>query len=252
MNIIPLWPEMPPDSSGFVPTLTPYKAQKDLRTGAAFIVCPGGGYGWHAPHEGGSVAEWLNTLGIDAFVLQYRLAPLHKHPEMIEDASGAIRYLRAQADTLEIDPNRIGILGFSAGGHLAGSATTIFDSDSRPDLSVLVYPVIDMSGPHTHTGSRDNLLGTDHTMELAKEMSLQSRVTPQTPPVFLVHSSDDDCVPIMNTLLMAEALTRNNIPFEMRIYDHGSHGYGMAEPGSSLNSWTTECADWLKRKGFAR
>ncbi len=261
MSPISIWPT---PQNGANPTLTPYKADASKRTGAAVIVCPGGGYARHADHEGEPVALWLNSVGVDAFVLTYRLAPNHKHPEMWEDAARAIRTVRAGVEQSHIDPARIGILGFSAGGHLASSAAVHFDdgdpksSDAieragcRPDIAVLIYPVITMDGPHAHAGSRASLLGETPDPALVHRMSSHLQVTERTPPTFLVHSADDGGVTVENSLMFAEALSRNKVAFEMHVYEHGGHGYGMAADDPALNAWTGACALWLKRHGFAK
>jgi acetyl esterase/lipase len=195
-----------------IPTLTPYLPPKEKMSGAAIIVCPGGGYTHLADHEGRPVAEWLNSLGITAFVLKYRLGPRYHHPAPMQDAARAIRTVRARAAEWRLDPQRIGILGFSAGGHLASTAGTHFDSgkpdaqdaiervSSRPNLMILIYPVITMRDK-THAGSKKNLLGAEPTPELVTLLSNDEQVTKETPPAFLVHTMTDSAVPVENSLL---------------------------------------------------
>jgi acetyl esterase/lipase len=181
---------------------------------------------------------------------------------MLGDAQRAIRTVRANAKAWNIDPKRVGILGFSAGGHLAATASTQFDDGdpaapdpidrlgSRPDVSVLVYPVITMTDPHTHAGSRRNLLGDNPTAEQVQRMSAEKRVTKQTPPTFIFHTADDQAVPVENALMYAAALRKNGVPFELHVYEHGRHGVGLAQDDPVLGTWPGRCADWLKGKGF--
>jgi acetyl esterase/lipase len=264
---MPLWPHGAPGALGKeaadVPTITVYPAPTGgPGPAAAVVVCPGGGYGMLAGHEGEPIARWLNTLGITAAVVKYRLGPKYHHPVMLGDAQRAIRTVRANAKKWNVDPKRVGILGFSAGGHLAATASTQFDAgdanapdavdrlSSRPDVSVLVYPVITMTDPHTHAGSRRNLLGDNPTAEQIDAMSAEKRVTKQTPPAFIFHTADDQAVPVENALLYAAALRKNGVPFELHVYEHGRHGVGLAQDDPVLKSWTGRCADWLRGKGF--
>jgi acetyl esterase/lipase len=224
------------------------------------IVCPGGGYQRLAQHEGEPVAEWLNSIGISAFVLKYRVAP-HRHPTPLNDAKRAIRIVRSRAAEWGVDPNRIGILGFSAGGHVACSAGTHYDlgdagaSDpierisSRPDLMVLCYPVISF-GEHAHQGSVHSLLGDEPTDELKRYYSNQLQVTPDTPPAFLWHTADDASVPVENSLMFASALSRNGVPFDLHCYESGRHGLGLATEHAEAFAWTKTCELWLRRRGF--
>lgn len=262
-----LWPNGAPGALGKAtedgPSLTLYRAE-GKPTGAGFIVCPGGGYAGLAPHEGEPIARWLNSLGITAGVLRYRLGPRYHHPIELGDAQRAIRTMRSRAAEWGIDPNRIGILGFSAGGHLASSAATHFDSGEpsaadpvdragcRPDLAVLVYPVVTMSEPFTHLGSRQNLLGDHPSGELIDLLSNEKQVTKQTPPCFLMHTADDEAVPVENSLMFAAALRTAGVPFEIHVYEHGPHGVGLAANDPALSSWPGRCADWLRRHKFAR
>ena len=248
--------------SNDVPTITVYSPPADKNNGAAVVVCPGGGYGGLAQHEGQPVAEWLNTLGATGVVLRYRLGPKYHHPVMQQDVNRAIRMVRAHAEEWGVDPNRIGVLGFSAGGHLASTAATHWDQgnpdaadavekvSARPDVAVLVYPVITMSPPFTHGGSRRNLLGNEPDAKLVELMSNEMQVTNQTPPTYLVHSTDDRTVPIENSLQFATALAKNGVPFGMRVFDHGGHGYGLGTRDPELGSWPQSCAQWLEHRGF--
>ena len=260
-----LWPAGAPGAVGHepadIPTLTPYFPPKGRATGAAIIVCPGGGYSHLADHEGGPVAEWLNTLGVTAFVLKYRIGPRYHHPAPLQDAARAIRLVRSRAKEWGLDPERIGILGFSAGGHLASTAGTHFDSgkpdssdpiervSSRPNLMVLVYPVITMR-EKTHGGSKKQLLGDNPSPELVALLSNEEHVTKDTPPTFLVHTFTDTAVPVENSLMFAEALRRAGIPFEFHLYERGPHGFGLAAKDPILATWPARCADWLGLHGF--
>ena len=262
----PLWPDGAPGAVGTeesdIPTLTPFLPSPDLATGAAFIVCPGGGYAGLAKHEGKPVAEWLNTLGITSFVLRYRHAPKYEHPIPLGDAQRAIRTLRAQAKKWNIDPNRIGIMGFSAGGHLTASAGTHYDKGNpdsddpiervscRPDIIAPIYAVITM-GKYTHEGSRKNLLGDHPSPDLIELMSNEKQVTPDTPPTFLMHTVEDPVVHSNNSLLLALALREAGVEHELHLYQKGRHGVGLAQDDPILKSWPERCADWLRLHGFA-
>ena len=260
-----LWPNGAPGPVGKepndVPTLTLYFPAKEKTTGAAIIVCPGGGYTHLADHEGRPVAEWLNTLGITAFVLKYRLGPRYHHPAPLQDAARAIRTIRARATEWNIDPKRIGILGFSAGGHVASTISTHFYSgkldasdpiervSSRPDLMILIYPVITMR-EFTHAGSRRMLLGDNPSSDLVALLSNEEQVTKETPPAFLVHTANDPAVPVENSLRFAEAMTKAGVPFELNIYERGPHGFGLGGKDPMLSTWPQRCADWLRVHGF--
>ena len=222
--------------------LTAYRP--DAPNGAAMIVCPGGGYGGLADHEGEPVARWLNTLGLAAFVLRYRLGPTHHHPAPLDDAAAAVRAARSQGF------DRVGVLGFSAGGHLAATVSTLADGAGRADLAVLCYPVITMHDPHTHVGSREYLLGPNPSAALVDRLSADRQVTPRTPPTFVWHTADDDVVPVENAMLYAAALRANGVPFELHVYAHGRHGVGLAGDDPVLRTWTDRCADWLRGRGF--
>ena len=232
-------------------------------TRSAMIICPGGGYGGLAAHEGIPVGQRLGEAGITSFVLRYRHGGgVNQHPVPLSDVSRAIRTVRSRAGEFDIDPSRIGVLGFSAGGHLAATVSTQFDEgqsadpdpvqrmSSRPDVSVLLYPVITLTDPHTHAGSRHNLLGPDATPAMHKQMSAEQNVTPRTPPTFLFHTVDDAAVPVENCLLYAAALRDHSVPFEMHLFEKGKHGVGLAEGDEVLSIWPKLLIAWLKRHGF--
>jgi acetyl esterase/lipase len=262
---IVLWPSGAPGALGHeptdIPTLTPYLPAREKASGAAVIVCPGGGYQHLADHEGRPVAEWLNSLGVTAFVLKYRLGPTYHYPAQLQDAARAIRTVRARAKEFGIDPERIGILGFSAGGHLAATAGTHFSDgkpeavdsiervSSRPNLMILIYPVITMreSG---HAGSKNNLLGREPSSELVALLSNEEQVTKDTPPTFLIHTMTDATVPVENSMMFAAALRKAGVPFEFHLYERGAHGFGLAEEDPILSSWPARCADWLRLHRF--
>jgi len=263
----PLWPEGPPgvdkDAPGPRPSLTVYNPPPEKATGAVVVICPGGGYGGLADHEGRPIAEWLNGLGVTGVVLRYRLAP-SKHPAMLQDAARAIRTVRANAEGWGLDPKRIGVLGFSAGGHLASTIGTHFDAgdpgaadpvdriSSRPDRMILIYPVISMAPPYTHGGSRRNLLGPDPAPELVAELSNETRVTPETPPTFLAHTDADVAVPSENSILFALALRKARVPVELHVFEKGPHGLGLGCEGFAFSEWPGLCARWLDGQGFLK
>ena len=258
-----LWPGGAPGAKGDTmedkPRITPYLPAGDGPF-ACIIVCPGGGYGGRAKHEGEPICKWLNSIGVAGFVLDYRVKP-YRHPIPLGDAQRAIRMVRARAAEWKIDPKRVGILGFSAGGHLAASATTIFDAGKpdaadpidrqscRPDAAILCYPVITF-GEKRHHGSMVNLIGEKPDEKLRTMLSLENSVTPRTPPTFLWHTSDDNAVPVENSLLFAEALAKNKVPFALHVFPHGPHGVGLAANMPTVSAWTKLCADWLKEIGF--
>ncbi|UKS24689.1 alpha/beta hydrolase [Paenibacillus sp. HWE-109] len=262
---IELWPGASAGSIGEenqgCPSLTLYPVAKEGLS-SAVIVCPGGGYSRRAEHEAGPIAKWLNGLGIAAYVLNYRVAP-HEHPLPLQDAQRAIRTVRHHAGEWGIDPNRIGILGFSAGGHLASSAGTHYDAgnemsedpidrhSSRPDAMVLCYPVITFDGEFAHVGSMHNLLGQTPDPELVTLLSNDQQITKDTPPTFLWHTADDAAVPVENSLLFAAALSRNKVPFDLHVYESGRHGIGLAEDHTEAYQWPETCANWLKKQNFA-
>src|SRR5271165_6419643 len=250
-----LWPGGAPLAQGTTeqdqPRLTIYLPKKPLtRTGV--VVCPGGAYAMLAmDHEGKQVAQWLNNLGVAAFVLQYRLGTRYHHPAQLLDAQRAMRYVRSHASELHIAPDRIGIWGFSAGGHLASTVGTHFDGGKpdavdpidrvscRPDFMILAYPVISFTTPYVHKGSMHNLLGDNPRPELVRNLSNELQVTPQTPPTFLFHTDADDGVPPENSVLFYLALRQNHVPAEMHIFERGPHGVGLAQKDPALSVWPT-------------
>lgn len=259
-----LWPGGAPGALGETekdqPTLTPWIAKNP--NGQAVVVCPGGGYGALAmDHEGKQIAQWLNSQGISAFVLKYRLGPQYRHPAMLHDAQRAIRTVRAKAGEWKVDPRRIGVWGFSAGGHLAATAATHFDggragdtdpierASSRPDFAILAYPVITFTQEEVvHKGSRRNLLGETPDPALVEMLSNEKQVTKETPPAFLFHTNEDTGVPPENSVLFYLALRRAGVPAELHIYEKGPHGVGLAWSDLALSSWPGRLADWLKRR----
>jgi acetyl esterase/lipase len=266
-----LWPDGAPGALGKedkdIPTLTPYLPDPAKATGAAVVICPGGGYGGLAPHEGVDYARFLNEQGIAGFVLKYRLGPAgYHHPIMLQDAARAVRTVRARAGEWQVDPNRIGIMGSSAGGHLASTLLTHFDQgrpgdpdvieqqSSRPNLGILCYAVITM-GKFTHQGSKANLLGRDPSPELVRNLSNELQVTKDTPPVFLWHTWEDNAVPVENTLQFAEALRKAKVPFDLHIYQKGQHGLGLGSnkwDPEHRHPWTQDLIYCLKVQGFAK
>lgn len=243
------------------PTITPW-LPKLRPTGQAVVVCPGGGYGALAmDHEGKQIAQWLNSQGIAAFVLKYRLGPRYRHPAMLQDVQRAIRTVRAKAGEYGVAANRIGVWGFSAGGHLASTAATHFDNgdanagdpiekvSSRPDFAILAYPVLTFTEEaYVHKGSRRNLLGETPDPALVKLLSNELQVTPQTPPTFLFHTNEDTGVPPENSVLFYLALRKAGVPAELHIYEKGPHGVGLGWTEYSLASWSGRLADWLRRR----
>ncbi len=270
---VPLWPKGAPGALGTadqdIPTLTAFLPSPDAATGAAMVICPGGGYGGLAPHEGQGYAEWLAQNGVAGLVLKYRLGSKgYRHPAMLNDAARAVRLARAKAAEWKIDPKRVGIMGSSAGGHLASTLLTHFDAgkaddpdpvereSSRPDLGILCYAVITM-GPNTHAGSRQNLLGNEPSPELIESLSNEKQVTPQTPPCFIWHTWQDNAVKVENSLAFAEALRKNGVPFDLHIYEKGPHGIGLSQgkngvPAGDVHPWAKDCLYWLKIRGFVK
>jgi acetyl esterase/lipase len=270
-NSFPLWPNGAPGALGTtdkdIPTLTLYLPSPDRATGAAMVICPGGGYGGLAHHEGEDYARFLNESGIAGFVLKYRLGSSgYRHPAMLQDAARAIRTVRARATEWNVDPKRVGIMGSSAGGHLASTLLTHFDTgqanaadaidrqSSRPDLGILCYAVITM-GQFTHQGSKDNLLGKNPSPELVRELSNELQITSNTPPCFIWHTWEDNAVPVENSLQFAKALRKAHVPFDLHIYQKGPHGLGLGtrdwDP-ARRHPWTADCVFWLKAQGFTK
>lgn len=262
-----IWPAGAPGKVGDEPADQPgvwiYPAAKDHNSGTAVVVCPGGGYGIHAvDHEGTQVARWLNSIGVSAYVLKYRLTPRYKHPAPMQDVQRAIQYVRANAEKNGISPKRIGVMGFSAGGHLASTCATHFVDakpdaadpvekvSSRPDFAVLCYAVISMTEPFGHSGSRKNLLGENPDPELAKFVSSELQVTPQTPPTFLFHTGEDTGVPVENSLAFYAACRKHKVPAELHVYQFGPHGVGLAPGDPALSTWKDRLHDWLRGSGL--
>lgn len=269
-NAFPLWPDGAPGALGKtdkdIPTLTPYLPDPAKATGAAVVVCPGGGYTGLASHEGGDYARFLNEQGIAAFVLKYRLGSGgYHHPIMLQDAARAVRTVRARAAEWKVDPGRIGIMGSSAGGHLASTLVTHFDAgkpdasdaidrvSSRPDLGILCYAVITM-GQYTHQGSKKNLLGDNPAPELVRELSNELQVTKDTPPCFVWHTYEDKGVAVENSLQFAAALRQAGVPFDLHIYQKGGHGMGLGSrewDPAKRHPWTADLVFWLQAQGWA-
>lgn len=267
----PLWAAGAPGAMGTedkdIPTLTAYLPPAARATGAAMVVCPGGGYGGLAGHEGKDYALWFNDQGIAAFVLKYRLGSAgYRHPAMLQDAARAVRNVRARAQEWNLDPQRVGIIGSSAGGHLASTLLTQFEAgdpnatdpierqSSRPDLGILCYPVITM-GEFTHAGSRHNLLGPEPSSEAIRLLSNELQVTASTPPCFVWHTWDDAAVPVENALQFAAALRKARVPFDLHVYQRGPHGIGLGKDEfdpARRHPWTYDCAYFLKTRGFAK
>jgi acetyl esterase/lipase len=246
------------------PTLVIYPAAAEKATGTAVIICPGGGYRALAiAHEGAAIAQWFNNLGITAFVLNYRLPDdaimVDKSVGPLQDAQKAMRFVRQRAKEWGIHPRKIGIMGFSAGGHLAGTLSTHFDekvyepldtTSARPDFSLLIYPVISMDAATAHMGSRNTLLGRNPSSERVKHFSNELQVNKDTPPAFLIHSMDDEAVPVQNSIAYALALKKHNVPFELHIYPAGGHGYGLGRSKNTESSWPEACRRWLEANGL--
>lgn len=268
-QIIPLWTGAAPGALGSdesdIPALTVYLPRTMTAATPAVIVCPGGAYARLASnHEGRQVAGYLNSLGMAAFVLRYRLGPRYHHPIELGDAQRAIRMLRSRATEWRLDPARIGIMGFSAGGHLAMSASTMFDSGSpqaadaidrvgsRPDFAVLAYPVISMTAAWTHQGSKQNLLGASPDPNLAKRLSGEFAVTKATPQTFIFQTNEDTVVPAENSLHYFLALRQAGVPAEMHIFEKGPHGVGLANDDPALSPWSALLATWLRGRGLIK
>jgi len=264
---LPLWPQGVPLAIGAedldTPTLTPYFPPSDTATGAAVVVCPGGGYQYVADdHEGRQIAAWLNARGVAAFMLRYRLAPRYRHPVQLIDGQRAVRLVRAHAQAWGIDPLRLGIWGFSAGGHLASTVATHYDcgnplaadpidrENSHPEFLILAYPVITLKPPYAHMGSRVNLLGDQQEPGLIEYLSNETQVSRATPPTFLFHTTDDAGVPAENSIFFYLALRQAGISAELHLYAHGAHGVGLAADDPVLSSWPDRLADWMNGLGL--
>lgn len=280
-NVIPLWPDGIPNSQESdqtetieqdditwiaqinEPTLEVFLPPKGIATGQGVVICPGGGYSGVAYDiEGTEIAKFLNTKGIAGFVLKYRMPGAEsvevRNEAPLQDAKRAIRMVRANADEWNVSTNKVGVMGFSAGGHLASTLGTHFNGEdhfekdsidslsARPDFMILVYPVITMKDPYTHEGSKNNLLGENPNEEMVEYYSNETQITPDTPPTFLVHSTDDDAVPVENSLMFYQALKENGVSAEMHIYPEGGHGFNLGLGRGHLESWTDRLYDWLR------
>lgn len=247
-----LWPAGAPGAVGKedldIPALTTYLPEKP--NGSAILICPGGGYAHLAvDHEGKQIADWFNNLGFTAFVLKYRLGPRYHFPAPFDDAVQAMKMIRAKASQLNFDPKKVGIIGFSAGGHLASTVSTHAPAEARPNFAILCYPVISMKPPYAHKGSILNLLGENPDPAKVDDLSNQLRVTADTPPTFLFHTDDDPVVPVENSLLYYQGLKAAKVPAEMHIYAHGRHGVGLAQNDPVLSTWPARLMDWLRSRG---
>jgi acetyl esterase/lipase len=265
-----LWPDGAPGAKGSAdgdkPSLTIYLPTKDKATGAAVVIFPGGGYGHLAmDHEGHQIAQWLNSFGVAGFIVKYRHSRSgagYRHPAPLQDAQRAIRTVRSGAGKWNLDPDRIGIIGFSAGGHLASSAGTHFKqrySDAkdqidrarcRPDFMILMYPVVSFTESFAHKGSRKNLLGENPDPKLVENLSNENQVTSETPPTFLVHANDDKGVPPENSIAFYLALIKAGVPAEMHIYEKGGHGFGPGTGKGAVSSWMLRCSEWMRGRGL--
>jgi len=247
-----------------VPTITPYFADKDKANGTAVIICPGGGYiGLSIDNEGWSIAKAFNKIGVTAFVLKYRLPSdsimIDKTIGPLQDAQRAVQLVRENATKWNINPDRIGIIGFSAGGHLASTALTHFDKvviankdniSVRPDFGILLYPVITF-GPEGHVGSRENLIGKNPTQAQIDYYSNEKQVTPNTPPTFLVQAEDDDEVPVENSLMFYHAMVKNKVKGEIHIYQAGGHGFGL-DNSTTKDEWFSRLTNWMDANGWLK
>lgn len=275
--VIDLWPEGVPGlradatleklednraSNIHRPTLTVYPTPAGKATGTAVVICPGGAYVRLAmEHEGAQVAAWLNSLGVSAFLLKYRLVE-YGHPAPLRDVLRAMRLVRSRAAEFGVKPDRIGVLGSSAGGHLASCSGTMYDDpdgktgaaldavSARPDFLVLLYPVVTLEDPYTHAGSRHNLLGGHPASEMLARMSTDQRVTRDTPPVFMVFAQDDRTVPVENGLMLYAALRKAGVPVELHLYEKGGHGFGMRPGLGQTSEWPQRCEAWLRSHGW--
>ena len=261
---VPLWPEGAPGALGNepkdVPTLTVRKVESSNPTGA-LIICPGGGYGGLAmDHEGKQIVQWANSMGLTAVLCDYRhRGKGYGHPAPSQDALRAVRLVRAKASDWNIDPNKIGIMGFSAGGHLVSTVITQFDpgskestdtvarESSRPDFAILCYPVISMGSSFTHRGSEVNLLGEKASKETLEQFASERHVRSDTPPTFLMHTVEDKPVPVENSLVFYQAMVAKQVPGELHIYQKGPHGVGLARNIPGTSDWPLACQRWLKQ-----
>jgi acetyl esterase/lipase len=246
------------------PTISVYLPAPGKATGTAVLICPGGGYEILASsHEGNDIAKWLNENGIAGIVLKYRLPSdiimKDKSVGPLQDVQEAMRIIRRKSEEWKINPKKVGVIGFSAGGHLASTLSTHYSEkvysakdtvNARPDFSILIYPVISFDASFTHTGSRNNLIGKDPSEEAIKHFSNELQITKDTPPAFLVHSSDDEVVPVKNSLLYYENLLKNKVTAELHLFQKGGHGYGLAINKPTQSAWPELCIKWLNANGF--
>jgi acetyl esterase/lipase len=263
----PLWEHGAPGAQGSapedVPTITAFIPLDPTRSGTAVLIAPGGSYHMLASnHEGRQVANWFNAMNVTAFVLKYRLGPKYHNPVELEDAQRAMRWVRAHAAQYGFDPNRVGMMGFSAGGHLTSTVGTHFDDGNpaasdpidrvscKPDFLILGYPVITMLPPYAHEGSVTSLLGDNPSTELRKQMSSELHVTAETPPTFLLSTTEDGLVPVENTVMFYMALRKAGVPAEMHVFEKGPHGVGLDLADPVLGVWPTLLANWLRERGL--
>jgi len=264
-----VWPNGAPGAKGDTPAdkpdLTIFLPSNEKATGTGVLVCPGGGYSHEAmDKEGYKVAEWLNSFGVAAFVLKYRHGDRYRYPTPFQDATRAMRIIRYNAKKWHLKSNQIGIMGFSAGGHLASTVGTHWDNgkkgdqdpltevSSRPDFMILGYPVITMEDSFTHEGSKHQLLGKNPDPKLVELLSNEKHVTPKTPPTFLVHATTDPAVPVENSIAFYQALHKNGVPVEMHLYEQGPHGFGLAQQFPLLKSWPGLCKAWMQHRGLLK
>jgi acetyl esterase/lipase len=276
-RVIALWPEGVPGArpgggveriedgrvyNVQIPSLTVFPAPDQTAVGTAVIICPGGGYARLAvSKEGSELVERLGALGVSAFVLKYRLVE-YGHPAPLRDVLRAVRIVRSKAHEFGIRPDRIGVLGSSAGGHLAACAGTLFDApegrtgaeldavSARPDFLALLYPVITMTAPFVHAGSRANLIGDAPSQALVERLSVETQVRPDTPPTFLVHTGEDTSVPLENSLLFFQALRRAGVPAEIHLYEKGPHGFGTSSGLGPTSGWPKRLEEWMRWHGW--
>lgn len=263
----PLWSGAVPGALGTadadVPALTIYQPNRMQATGTMVVICPGGAYqGLAIDHEGHQVARWFTSRGIAAAIVKYRLGPKYRHPAPLQDVLRAIRVVRSRATELNIRPDRVGVMGFSAGGHLASTAATLFGLEaaraadgleavsSRPDFAILAYPVIVFGADVTHKGSQKNLIGETPSADLVVQLSTDRQVTAQTPPTFLFHTTEDTAVPPQNSVAFYLALKNAGVPAELHIYEKGSHGVGLAPNDRELSTWPDRLLGWMRGRGL--
>lgn len=262
-----LWPDGAPGAVGSEevdkPCVFVYHASDETRTGASIVVCPGGGYGGHAmDYEGHHIARYYQSRGVTAALLRYRLGERYRHPAPLQDVSRAIRTLRQNSAEWNLDSDRVGVIGFSAGGHLASTVATHFDAgdpssddpiarqSSRPSFVMLCYPVVSFSAPYSHSGSAKRLLGPNPTNEQLRELSNELHVTADSPPAFLFHTGGDTVVPPQNSIAYAMACAEHGVPCELHLFRHGPHGVGMAQKDIAASHWPELTMIWLRQMGL--